>query len=115
MFEESTFYNGNFEWREVNGVYTQQGIQSYTDGTFTIDQAKLTYIRKWPYFHNAQDFGSGSYVLPSGVTLTGTVQCDLPVHTHREIVDIAVMLAASGVQTSDLPVTLGKLGYNQIV
>ena len=115
LFEESTFYNGNFEWREVNGVYTQQGIQSYTDGTFTIDQAKLTYIRKWPYFHNAQDFGSGSYVLPSGVTLTGTVQCDLPVHTHREIVDIAVMLAASGVQTSDLPVTLGKLGYNQIV
>jgi hypothetical protein len=115
LFEESTFYNGNFEWREVNGVYTDQGIQSFTDGTFTIDQAKLTYIRKWPYFHNAQDFGSGSYVLPSGVTLTGTVQCDLPAHTHREIVDIAVMLAASGVQTSDLPVTLGKLGYNQIV
>jgi hypothetical protein len=115
LFEESTFYNGNFEWREVNGVYTDQGIQSFTDGTFTIDQAKLTYIRKWPYFHNAQDFGSGSYVLPSGVTLTGTVQCDLPAHTHREIVDIAVMLAASGVQTSDLPVTLGKLGFNQIV
>jgi hypothetical protein len=115
LFEESTFYNGNFEWREVNGVYIDQGIQSYTDGTFTIDEAKLTYIRKWPYFHNAQDFGSGSYVLPSGVTLTGTVQCDLPAHTHREIVDIAVMLAASGVQTSDLPVTLGKLGFNQIV
>ena len=115
LFEESTFYNGNFEWREVNGVYTDQGIQSYTDGTFTIDQAKLTYIRKWPYFHNAQDFGAGSYNHPSGVTLTGTVQCDLPAHTHREIVDIAVMLAASGVQTSDLQVKLGKLGFNQIV
>ena len=115
LFEESTFYNGNFEWREVNGVYTDQGIQSYTDGTFTIDQAKLTYIRKWPYFHNAQDFGAGSYNHPSGVTLTGTVQCDLPAHTHREIVDIAVMLAASEVQTSDLQVKLGKLGFNQIV
>ena len=115
LFEESTFYNGSFEWREVNGVYIDQGIQSFTDGTFTITQAKLTYIRKWPYFHNAQDFGSGSYNHPSGVTLTGTVQCDLPAQTHREIVDIAVMLAASGVQTSDLPVKASKLNYNQIV
>ena len=115
LFEESTFYNASFEWREVNGVFTDQGIQSFTDGTFTIDQAKLTYIRKWPYFHNAQDFGAGSYNHPSGVTLTGTVQCDLPAQTHREIVDIAVMLAASGVQTSDLSVKASKLGFNQIV
>lgn len=115
LFEESTFYNGNFEWREVNGVYTQQGIQSYTDGTFTIDQAKLTYIRKWPYFHNAQDFTGGSYQNLSGVALTGTVQCDLPEHVHREIVDIAVMLAASEVPTSDFQLKAGKLGFNQIV
>ena len=65
--------------------------------------------------HNAQDFGSGSYNHPSGVTLTGTVNCDLPDHTHREIVDIAVMLAASEVQTSDLQGKIGKLGFNQIV
>ena len=116
LFEESTFYNANFEWREVNGVYNSQGIQSFTDGTFTIDEAKLTYIRKWPYFHNAQDFGTtGSYVHPSGVTLTSTVQCDLPAHVHREIVDIAVMLAASEVPTSDLQVKASKLGFNQIV
>ena len=115
LFEESTFYNGNFEWREVNGVYTEQGIQSFTDGTFTIDQAKLTYIRKWPYFHNAQDFTGGSYQNLSGVVLTGTVQGDLPEHVHREIVDIAVMLAASEVPTSDFQLKAGKLGFNQIV
>lgn len=115
LFEESEFYNSSFEWREVNGVYESQGIQSYTDGTFTIDEAKLSYIRKMAYIHNAQDFMSGSYNHPSGVTLTGTVNCDLPVHTHREIVDIAVMLAASEVQTSDLQSKISKLGFNQIV
>lgn len=115
LFEESQFYNSSFEWREVNGFYESQGIQSFTDGTFTIDEAKLSYIRKMAYMHNAQDFGTGAYLHPSGVTLTGTVNCDLPEHTHREIVDIAVMLAASEVQTSDLQGKIGKLGFNQIV
>jgi hypothetical protein len=115
LFEESEFYNSSFEWREINGVYESGGIQSYTDGTFTIDEAKLSYIRKMAYMHNAQDFMSGSYNHPSGVTLTGTVNCDLPDHTHREIVDIAVMLAASEVQTSDLQSKISKLGFNQIV
>jgi len=109
LFEESSFYNGSFEWREVNGVYESQGIQAFTDGTFTIDEAKLSYIRKMAYMHNAQDFGTlGTYNHPSGVTLTGTVNCDLPEHTHREVVDIAVMLAASEVQTSDLQVKASK-------
>jgi hypothetical protein len=115
LFEESQFYKSSFEWREVNGVYESQGIQAFTDGTFTIDEAKLSYIRKMNYIHNAQDFGSGAYLHPSGVTLTGTVNCDLPEHTHREIVDIAVMLAASGVQTSDLQSKMSKLNFNQIV
>lgn len=115
LFEESQFYNASFEWREVNGVYESGGIQSYTDGTFTINEAKLSYIRKMDYIHNAQDFMSGSYNHPSGVTLTGARNCDLPEHTHREIVDIAVMLAASEVQTSDLQGKISKLGFNQIV
>jgi hypothetical protein len=115
LFEESQFYKSSFEWREVNAVYESQGLQAFTDGTFTIDEAKLSYIRKMAYMHNAQDFGTSGYNHPSGVTLTGTVNCDLPEHTHREIVDIAVMLAASEVQTSDLQSKISKLNYNQIV
>lgn len=115
LFEESEFYNSSFEWREINGFYESQGIQCFTDGTFIIEEAKLSYIRKMTYMHNAQDFGAGSYNHPSGVTLTGAVNCDLPEHTHREIVDIAVMLAASEVQTSDLQVKSSKLGFNQII
>lgn len=114
-FEESLFYKSSFEWRVVNGIFTSAGIEVFTDGTFTITEAKISYIRKIPYFHNAQDFGAGSYIHPSGVTLTGTVPCDLPEHTHREIVDIAVMLASSEVNTSDLQVKASKLGFNQIV
>jgi len=115
LFEESQFYNSSFEWREINGVYETEGIQCYTDSTFTINEAKLSYIRKPAYVHNAQDFGILGYAHPSGVTLTGTVNCDLPEHTHREVVDIAVMLAASEVQTSDLQTKISKLGFNQIV
>jgi hypothetical protein len=115
LFEESIFYSSSFEWREVNGVFTDQGIQCFTDGTFTINEAKLTYIRKWPYFHNAIDFSTGSYTDLNGVVLSGTVPCDLPAHVHREVVDIAVMLAASEVPTSDFQLKAGKLGFNQIV
>ena len=115
LFEESQFYSSSFEWREVNGVYESQGIQSFTDGTFTIDKAKLSYIRKMAYMHNAQDYGLGSYMHPSGVTLTGSVNCELPEHTHREVVDIAVMLASSEVPTSDLQLKMSKLNFNQIV
>lgn len=114
IFEESDFYNSSYEWREINGIFTQDGIQLFTDNTFIIKQVKLSYIRKWPYFHNAQDFPGGSYTDLKGNVLTGTVPCDLPEHVHREIVDIAVMLASSEVPTSDLSVKAGKLGFNQM-
>ena len=114
-FEESAFYTSSFEWREVNAVFNSQGLQFFTDDTFKIDEVYLTYIRKHVYVHNAQDFGTGTYTLPSGVALTGAVDCELPEHTHREIVDIAVMLAAGEIQTSDFQLRLGKLQLNQIV
>jgi hypothetical protein len=113
-FEESTFYSSSFEWREVNGVFNSDGLQLFTDGTFTINEVKLTYIRKHAYIHNAQDFGAGTYKHPSGQTLSGAVNCELPEHTHRQIVDIAVMLASAEVQTSDFQVKAGKLNFNQI-
>jgi len=114
LFEESSFYNGSFEWREVNGLFNTLGIQTFNDGTFTVDEAKISFIRKMRYFHNAQDFGNAGYEHPSEGVLTGTVACELPAHMHREVVDVAVMLAASEIQTSDLQAKLAKLGYNQL-
>jgi hypothetical protein len=115
MFEENSFYNSSFEWREVNGVFNSTGILLYTDGTFTIEEAKISYIKQPKYMHNAADFNPAGYVLPSGVALAGRQDCELPVETHREVVDIAVMIASGEVQTSNYQAHLAKLKMNQIV
>lgn len=120
MFEESPFDNSSFEWRQVNALFESLGLRVFADD-FTINNVSITYIRKMAYMHNAQDFGSitgeGSYKLPSGVVLTGSVNCELPDqgNVHSEVVDIAVMLASAGVQTSDYQVKLSKLNINQII
>ena len=116
LFEEQPFYKSSFEWRTVNGLFTELGLELFTDDSFTIDSIELSYIRKMVFFHNAQDFNTGSYRhLGTQQLLTGTVQCELPEHTHREIVDIAVQLASSEVPTSDLQIKMSKLNYNQII
>jgi len=114
-FEESNFYSSSFEWRELNAVFNSGGLLFYTDGTFTVNEVNLTYIKKPKYVHNAQDFQAGSYNHPSGVALTGSENCELPEHTHRVIVDIAVMLASGEIQASDFQIKAGKLSFNQIV
>lgn len=113
-FEESTFDRSSYSWRWVNGVFNASGIRLFTDGTFTISDAKITYIRKRAYMHNAQDFQGGTYNHPSGAVLTGAVNCELPAHTHSEIVDLAVLIASGEVQTSDYQVKLNKLNFNQL-
>lgn len=96
-FENSPFDRSSFEWRVVNATFYKNGVKFYTNDDFTIDSFCLSYIRNLVYIHNAEDFRSttsgGTYDLPSGVTLTGSVDCELPVHTHREIVDLAVLIA----------------------
>lgn len=115
-FEESPFDRSSYEWREINGLFIDTGIKLFTDGTFTVNGVNLSYIRKRAYMHNAQDFPGGTYnSLATGSPLTGSVNCELPEHTHREIVDIAVLLASGEVQTSDFQVKLSKLKLNQIV
>ena len=114
-FEEDVYTKSSFDWKRVNGLFNSQGLLLHTDGTFSIKNACITYIRTTNFMHNAEDFRLGGYQLASGVTLTGTENCELPEHTHREIVDIAVMLAAGEVQTSDFQLKLNKLNFNQII
>jgi hypothetical protein len=113
--EDSSFDKSSFEWGEVNAVFNSDGLKVFTDGTFTVNNVNITYIRKTNYIHNAEDFRVGGYISPSGVALTGSVNCELPDPTHREIVDIAVMLASSETQSSDYQVKLNKLNLNQII
>ena len=111
-FEESPFNKSSFEWREVNGLFNSQGLQLFTDGTFTNKTVKMEYIRNLDYIHNAEDFRAGGYNLPSGVTLTGTQDCILPISTHKEIVDIAVLLASANIQSPDWQQKLAKINLN---
>ena len=113
-FENSPFDSSSFEWRTVNGVFYENGVKFYTDGTFTIDKFCISYIRKPRLIHNAEDFRSGTYKLPSGIVLNGSVNCELPDHTHREIVDIAVLLVTGEIQVPDYQVKMTKLSLNNL-
>lgn len=113
-FENSPFDKSSFEWRAVNGVFFDGGIKLYDDGTFTNNQFCMTYIRRPLYIHNAQDFKSGSYIIPGGATLTGTQDCELPEQTHREIVDIAVLITTGEIQAPDYNNKQAKLGFNHL-
>jgi hypothetical protein len=113
-FENSPFDKSSFEWRTVNGVFFDGGIKLYDDGTFSNDKLCISYIKRPRYIHNAEDFRNGSYNLPSGNNLTGAVNCELPEHTHGEIVDIAVLIATGEIQAPDYQIKLQKLGFNNL-
>lgn len=113
-FETSPFDESSFEWKEVNVRFYENGIKLFTDGTFEIEEVKLNYIRKHAYMHNAQDFlPTGSYKLPSGVVLTGRQNCELPIQTHREIVDIAVLILANNLELPSYQLKQAKINLNQ--
>ena len=116
MFEESPFDCSSFEWRTVNAVFNKDGIKLFT-GDFTVSKLSISYVRKLSYIHNAQKFTGGQYKLPDGVTiLTNKKDCELPSHTHREIVDIAVMLASGNLTLPDYNIKREKLStINQFI
>ena len=113
-FENSPFDKSNFEWRVVNGLFITEGVKVFDDGTFTNKELILSYIRKPKYIHNAQAFRNNIYRLPSERVLEGTVDCELPEHTHREIVDIAVALVSGELLSPDFQVKLSKLNFNEL-
>lgn len=103
--EDSPFDKSSFEWRHVNLRFLSEGIRMYTDGTFTIDWLCMDYIKKPRLIHNAQDYVSGTYTTLGGTVLTGSQSCELPEMTHKEIVDLAVLIAAGDM---DMPDTASK-------
>jgi hypothetical protein len=92
-FESSPFDKSNFEWREVNLVYTSTGMKMFSDGTFILDEVVINYIKIPRYMHNAQDTTNHQYTDLKGNVLTGTVDCELPASSHSDIVDLAVLIA----------------------
>lgn len=113
-FEKSPFDISSYEWREVNIRFYEKGIKIITDGTFSVESLILNYIKKHPYIHNAQDFlPTKVYSLPSGLLLQGSQDCELPNHTHREIVDIAVYITSNDLALYETQSKQAKLTLNQ--
>jgi len=114
--KESPFDNSSYSWGEVNARFVGNTLKVFTDGTFTIKNIILNYIKKHDYIHNAQDFLPGqTYTLPSGAVLVGSQDCELPEHTHREIVDLAVLITTGELQIPDYQIKQEKVKLNQII
>ena len=108
--EESPYDQSSFEWREVNARFFEQGLRIFTDGTFVVNNiCELNFIRKPAYIHNAEDYVGGTYNLLDGTALTGTQDCELSEHTHREIVDLAVLILTGQMQLPDYQIKRDKL------
>ena len=111
--EESPFDRSNFEWRICNYRFIKEGIRAFTDSTFTINKFCLDYLRKPQMIHNAQDYVGGTYNTLSGVALTGTQPCELPEMVHKEIVDLAVLIAAGDLSLPDIRNKENKIKLTQ--
>lgn len=110
--EYSPFDNSNFEWRETNFRYYNGGLRFFTDGTFTINKVYLDYLSHPPFIHWAAGVTGGSYKTPANKVLTGIQDCILPVGTHSEIVDIAVLIATGDLRMADYQIKAAKLKLN---
>lgn len=109
LFEESMFDKSSFDWRVVNALFVAQGLKIFATD-FTVNKLSISYIKKPAYINNAQNFVGGQYRLPDGVTTLSVNQnCELPAHTHRDIVDIAVLLASGLTQNPDYSIKKDKV------
>ena len=95
--EGSPFDKTSFKWRSVNAVFYDNGIK-FLGTDFNIESFSLTYLKRILYMHNAEDYRAGTYTIPGGATLSGTQNCELPEFTHREIVDIAVLIVTGEIE-----------------
>lgn len=113
-FMESFFDVPSFKWRSTSALFSGEGLIFYTDGTFSVNEVYLSYIKTHPYIHNAEDYRGGTYTKLDGTVLTGTEDCILPEQTHREIVDLAVMIATGDLQVPDYSIKIAKLNMNNL-
>lgn len=105
----SPFDRSSFEWGEVNIRFINEGIKVFTEGDFTVSKVCINYIKQLSRIHNAQDYQGGSYIALDGVTLSGSQSCELPVGTHREIVDLAVAITSGDLSLPDYMLKQNKL------
>jgi hypothetical protein len=111
--EYSPFDKSSFEWRISNYRYNNKGIRFFTDTTFSIDKVGLEYLTKPTMMHNAKAYIGGTYNTVDGVVLVGSQDCLLPEQTHRDIVDLAVLIAANDLSLPNYTMKKDKLNITK--
>lgn len=113
-FESSPFDKSSYIWKEINAVFYKNKIKLFPEEGTTIENFCFSYIRKPVYLHNALRHKGNKYVDLKGNNLSGQVTSELPDHTHREIVDIAVLLISGQIQSSDYQIKQSKLALHNL-
>jgi hypothetical protein len=114
LFEENMFTRSSFEWRTFNVTFSEGSLKVHTDGSFVVESVLLTYIRNMSYIHNAQDTPGGSYTDLNGNILVGNQNCELPQHLHREIVDLAVLIASGVIPSPAYQLHQAKMSFHEL-
>ena len=76
----------------IRGSY----IDLYTSAIFIIDKVKITYIRK-----------------PAEISLNLSINCELPDHSHQEIIDMTISSILEGISDPRYKTQLNELGKNE--
>lgn len=114
-------YNPSFEWGEMPIVYgtlsnltaDANRIFGYTDGSFTVTSFILDYLREPKRIAFPTGVPGLIYNYPDGSAVATDQDCELPEHTHREIVDIATLIAAGDINHPGYQVRMAKIGMNE--
>tara|TARA_R100000406_G_scaffold36434_2_gene24100 strand:- start:1916 stop:2659 length:744 start_codon:yes stop_codon:yes gene_type:complete len=110
------YYNPSYEWGEIpvtfgtdsNAAADANHIFGYSDGSFSITSFKLDYLRTPRRIAFPSGVPGNTYNYPGAVAVTVDQNCELAEHTHNEIVDLAVQIAAGNVEHPGLQIKMAK-------
>ena len=111
--ELSPFDRSSFEWRVANIRFIKEGIRIFTDGTFEVEGLQLDYVKRPAKIHNAQDYVGGTYTTMTGEILTGSRNCELPIETHSDVVDLAVLIASGNIGDPNYALKMNKENFKK--
>lgn len=114
----SKFYSPSFEWGEIPIVFANNNLYAYSDGTFTITELKIDYLKRPLKMGNpnAVKNSSGTIVGYNHPDGTAATQQDCEIQSSffcRELVDEAIRIAMvdlgdSRFQLSDFKTKINK-------
>tara|TARA_R110000787_G_scaffold279645_1_gene389859 strand:- start:8631 stop:9377 length:747 start_codon:yes stop_codon:yes gene_type:complete len=110
------YYTPSYEWGEIPivfGTETSAAVDAdtmfgYHDGSFSIINYLLDYLRTPKRIAFPSGVTGGSYNYPGAVAVAANQDCELAEHTHNEIVDLAVQIAAGDVEHPGLQIKMAK-------